>query len=295
MYSFRRREGFKGQQQYVIPKAILDRWAMHPMLHLLLATDIGWYPTAQYHYRERENGADEHILIFCVSGSGWYEIRGQRQDVRQYEALLIPRGVPHIYGASEYAPWSIHWVHFTGTDADFFAYQLPESEYILAVDPQAALAIEQLFRESYDSFVGGFVLHQLIYCSQILHHLLGRLFFNNNAFSPVLRTSRFHSLESTLRFLQQNVSQPLTLSEMAQHAGLSNSHFSHLFKQQTGYTPVDYFIHLKIQHACTLLSLTQKTIQEIAHDIGYDDPYYFSRIFKKTMGVSPRGYREASN
>ena len=157
---------------------------------------------------------------------------------------------------------------------------------------QCRATIERLFQESYESFVGGFVQHRLIYCAQILHHLLGTLFFNNAAFSPAQRSSRFHSLETTLAWMQQHVQQSLTLVEMADHAGLSSSHFSTLFKQQTGYSPMDYFIHLKIQHASALLALTDKSVHEIAYEIGYQDPYYFSRIFKKVMGVSPQRYRE---
>jgi AraC-like DNA-binding protein len=293
MPPIRIREGFQGQKQWVIPKATLDRWSTHPMLGPLIPTDIGWYPTAKYHYREREQGADEHILIFCTEGEGWYEIGGQHEMVQPNEALLIPRGTPHIYGASDEFPWSIQWVHFYGTEADFFMLQLPLGEYKLLVDPECAATIDRLFRECYHSFVGGFIMHRLVYCAQVLRHLLGCLFFNNNHFSPGQRTSRFHSIEPTLAFLHQNMGRNLTLKEMAVHAGLSSSHFSFLFKQQTGYSPMDYFIHLKMQHACTLLSLTRKTIHEIAYEIGYDDPYYFSRIFKKVMGISPRQYRES--
>jgi AraC family transcriptional regulator of arabinose operon len=294
MIDRRIREGFVGQKMWVMPRSILEKWSSHPMLQSLIPTDIGWYPAAQYHYREREQGADEHILIFCVGGAGWYEMNGQRHTIEANEALLIPRGVPHTYGADDLSPWSIHWVHFIGTEADFFVYHLPEGEYKLLVDAQCAASVEQLFRECYDSFVGGFVLYRLIYCTQILHHLLGQLFFNNGYFSPAQRTSRFHSLESTLTFLHQNVHRDLSLSAMAEHAGLSVSHFSYLFKQQTGYSPTDYFIHLKIQRACTMLSLSPKNIHEIAYEIGYSDPYYFSRIFKKIMGISPRQYRETT-
>jgi transcriptional regulator GlxA family with amidase domain len=132
----------------------------------------------------------------------------------------------------------------------------------------------------------------MIYVAQTLHHLLGCVFFDNRAFSPTLRTSQFHSVRTTLDYLRQNVHQPLSLSDMADHANLSKSHFSRLFKEQTGYSPIDYFIHLKVQHACMLLSVTQQTVREVSQAVGYDDQYYFSRIFKKTIGISPSKYRE---
>lgn len=285
-------EGFSGQKMWVIPKPALAKWSAHPMLQSLIPTDIGWYPSAKYHYREREQGADEHILIYCVEGAGWCDIAGEHHLINASEALIIPRHTPHVYGAVEATPWSIHWMHFIGTEADFFVHHVPSGEYKLPVDPQCALAVDQLFKESYDSFVGGFILYRLIYCTQLLRHLLGRLFFANSYFSPVQRTSRFRSIEATLAYLNQNIHQDVSLTEMAKHADLSVSHFSYLFKQQTGYSPTDYFIHLKMQRACTMLLLTRKAIREIAYEIGYDDPYYFSRIFKKVIGLSPQHYRD---
>lgn len=285
-------DGFVGQKMWVIPRMTLAKWSTHPMLQSLIPTDIGWYPSARYHYRERPQGAEEHILIFCTQGKGWYEINGERRTIEANEVLLIPRGMAHNYGADDTNPWSIHWVHFVGNEADFFVYHLPIGKYKLLIEPQCAQMVNQLFTECYDSFVGGFVLYRFIYCAQVLHHLLGVLFLNNSSFSPAQRTSQFHSIEETLRFLHQNLYREVSLGEMSDHAGLSTSHFSFLFKQQTGYSPMDYFIHLKMQRACTMLSFSQKTVHEIAYEIGYSDPYYFSRIFKKIIGVSPRSYRE---
>src|SRR5215475_9441299 len=88
MMQKRIQEGFAGQRMWVIPKTILSKWAAHPMLQSLIPTDMGWFPSAQYHYREREQGADEHILIFCVDGAGWCEIAGERHTVQANEALL---------------------------------------------------------------------------------------------------------------------------------------------------------------------------------------------------------------
>lgn len=83
----------------------------------------------------------------------------------------------------------------------------------------------------------------------------------------------------------------IMLDDMANHAGLSKSHFSRIFRDQTGYSPVEYFIHLKVQKALSLLVLTKLPVQEIARMVGYADPYYFSRLFKKIVGVSPTASR----
>ena len=119
-YPIRLREGFRGQIQYVIPRTILARMTGHPLLTSLVPTDIGWYPHAEYHFRERTEGIAEHILILCVEGSGWYEIDDQRQFLNSGEALVLPARTPHVYGASLTDPWSIHWVHFVGSGRRLF-------------------------------------------------------------------------------------------------------------------------------------------------------------------------------
>ncbi len=84
----------------------------------------------------------------------------------------------------------------------------------------------------------------------------------------------------------------LSLKEMARHAGLSAQHFSNIFRRRTGASPVEFFIHLKIQRACQLLDTTSQSIFEVARAVGYEDPYYFSRIFRKVMAISPSQYRK---
>lgn len=285
------REGFKDQILYVIPRYLLNRFSENPLIQPLMPTDIGWYPQARFHYCERENGTDEHILILCVAGSGWYDVNGERGTLQSNQALLIPRKTRHVYWASESTPWSIYWVHFTGSNADFFAHQVASGEHALDVDAEAMTTLQPLFAECCKALMTGFVLERMIYASQILHHLLGCLLFNNRAFSPTLQTSRFHNLHLTLAYLNHNVHKPLTLADMARHANLSPSHFSRLFKEQTSYSPIDYFIHLKAQHACRLLFLTNMTVREIGYELGYEDPAYFSRMFKKVVGMSPMDYR----
>ena len=81
MENLRLPEGFPGQIMHVLPRPTLDTMGQHLLLRSLCVTDIGWYPHARHHFRRRPNGADQHILILCVGGTGWYEIEGKRSEL----------------------------------------------------------------------------------------------------------------------------------------------------------------------------------------------------------------------
>jgi len=284
-------EGFPNQHLFRLPRPVLQRWEGHPLLQSLLPTDVGWFPHARYHFCERPAGTAEHILIFCAAGEGWYTVDGVTHSLYANETLFIPRGVPHAYGASQDAPWSIHWAHFRGNDGRFYLSQVPEGHKLL-LERACRDRVEQLFERCHNLLHDGFLVSRLVHVTQIMHHLLGELFYNNPAFSPAQRTNRFHSIEPALSYLRQNTDKQVPLAQMAEQSGLSIPHFSRLFKQQTGYSPKDYFIHLKVQRAISLLLLSKMTIREVAIMVGYDDPYYFSRLFKKVVGVSPNALRQ---
>ena len=294
MQSLRLKDGFPGEIMYVVPRPVLDKARSHPLVSPLTPTDIGWFPFARYHYRERPSGAPEHILIFCTEGKGWFEIDGARYSVAANQAFIIPRQQPHIYGAVNDDPWSIHWVHFVGTSGDYYVSQLKKGAYTLSIDIDMKTSLEDLFAACRDSFVANFLLQRMIYASQTLHHLLGCVFFNNRAFSPLLGSSHFRSIDNTLSFLHDNMSEQLSLTDMVLHSGLSKSHFIRLFKEQTGHSPMDYFIQLKMQHACMLLAYRQDSVKLIGIELGYEDQYYFSRAFRKVIGMSPTQYRRST-
>jgi AraC-like DNA-binding protein len=73
--------------------------------------------------------------------------------------------------------------------------------------------------------------------------------------------------------------------------GLSKQHVIHLFNREAGFSPIDYFLRMKMQRAARMLDLTNLTVKDISGSVGITDPYYFSRLFKKVMGYSPTDYR----
>ena len=90
--------------------------------------------------------------------------------------------------------------------------------------------------------------------------------------------------------VKENIEKDLTLEELASVSGFSVSHFSMTFRKETGHSPLTYFNLLKIRKACMLLDSTDMKMNQICHKIGISDPYYFSRMFSKVMGISPRDY-----
>ncbi len=289
-----KRDGFQGQIHYSIPRPMIASAGQHILVSGIYPTGIGYYPQAANHHRQREEGAEQNILIICTAGQGWFELDGRRRTLRSGQALLIPKSKPHAYGASQRNPWTIQWLHFTGEDASYYI-TLMKSGYTLNVHHEIMPKIERLFADVYGSFSGGFNQQNMICASQIIRHLLGLLFFNNKAFSPAAVSIAARKLEPVVRYMRKHLDQSLTVGQMARQAGLSAPHFSRLFRQEVGFSPMEYFIHLKIQRACRLLTLTSLRVKEIGSRLGYSDQYYFSRIFHKIMGISPAAYRRGGS
>ena len=83
----------------------------------------------------------------------------------------------------------------------------------------------------------------------------------------------------------------LTVADVAHACHVSRSWLFHAFPEHTGFTPMSYAIHLRLQEACRLLSVTDQKVADIAAAVGYADAFYFSRLFKKHIGLSPDTYR----
>ncbi len=102
-------------------------------------------------------------------------------------------------------------------------------------------------------------------------------------------TSRL--VKHALAYLHQNYAEPLSRAEIAAEVGFSENYLTDLFRREIGITPWDCLNRFRIQRAAQLLVDTEHTISFIAQEVGYDDSAYFSRVFKKYMGQSPRDFR----
>ncbi len=290
--AIKKKEGFEGQKAVVIPRTILSqKCAKNAVIGNLYVTDIGYYPKARYHYRERPQGADQNILIYCYEGGGSVRIKSTEYNLESGDFVIIPNKTEHAYQASEKNPWTIYWVHFKGTIANTFLSQLEKQQSSHKGFIRSNETILQLFDEMYDQLSKGYGADNLMYTNMCLWHFLGKFIYSNK-YHHTGHLNPTDPVDQAIDFLSKKVETVLTLEEIASKVNLSPAHFSVTFKKKTGFSPIEYFNHLKVQKACQYLLFTSLRIKEIAQAVGIADPYYFSRLFTKVMGLSPNDYRE---
>ena len=95
-----------------------------------------------------------------------------------------------------------------------------------------------------------------------------------------------------VRYMKENIEKQLTLQQLCDYIGYSVSQFSLIFRKRIGQSPLNYFNWLKVNRACQLLETTDLKVNQICTMVGIDDSYYFSRVFTKIVGVSPKKYRQ---
>ncbi len=287
-----KRDGFAGERMFVLERETLERARRHPLLAQLRVTDAGHFPNARYHYRRRTYGCDQHILIYCDNGRGFASINGSEPfEIRPRTFVIIPAFTPHIYGADPTVPWTIYWGHFVGDASYFYFSHLPIIDRPFSVEADRIPFVRGIFEELLTLLRRGYSTENLVACSQLMAAILGTLIFNNQDIEIHISDRSHIKIEHVIDHMRHHLQEPLRLSALASKVGLSVSQLSWLFRKETGYPPMKYFARLKIQRACRYLESTDAPISVISEQLGYDDPFYFSRLFKKTVGCSPLGYR----
>jgi len=284
-----KQDGFDGEIRIVVPPLVLKENTQHARFNTYTITDIGYYPKAKDHYVYRPIGSDEYILIHCVGGKGEVVLNNEKYIIEANQYIMIPPHIAHSYEADVLNPWTIYWLHFVGTDASIIAEDLTKRL-------QQGTNILPFGESLSSTFMRFCQLLSQGYSREILDFIALNLpqFFSAYLYPDLLlenKDSDKDIVNKSISFLKDNVGNRVGLASIAENVHLSVSHFSKLFKARTGYSPIEYLNHLKIQKACYLLQFSDKRVSVISYELGFDDQYYFSRLFKEHMGVSPSHYR----
>jgi AraC-like DNA-binding protein len=287
----RKKDGFINERAIIVSPDVKAREEANELTQLLYITDVGHYPQAIGHYRQRNEGIDQNILIYCCDGEGWYDIGNGKNEVHKNEFFIIENHLPHVYAASDDNPWSIYWIHFTGSKSHLFKSMFNRTIHI---DDNPLARFDDrimMFNEIIENFEMGFSRDNLEYITLCLWHLLGSFRYIPQ-FREVNKPKPVDAIQKVISYMKGNLDGTLSLDDMAHFVHYSASYLSTVFAQKTGLPPIAYFNQLKIQKACRLLDFTDMKVKEIAFELSFSDQYYFSKVFTKYMKMSPVGYRK---
>lgn len=286
------KESFENQRVVAVPDSMLARYALNPLVGNLYVRKIGFFPKAKYHSVAKPDGCGYWLLIHCTDGRGWYETAGSKHIIAKNSFVILPAGMAYSFGTDNSDPWTIYWVQFCGPMAASFADGAVVRGAIEPADNSRIGDRIKLFEELYDAFSQAFVPGYMAYASMCLYHYLASftMLEQYRHIAGAGAAERSFS-QRVLHFMNENVHRPLTLEALAAHFRYSPSRFSALFRAETGMSPMSCFMRAKVQEACAYLELSDLKVNEIAIRLGISDPAYFSRLFRRTMGLSPQAYR----
>lgn len=245
--------------------------------------------TAENAVTVRPNGRKDYQLIIIAKGGAVFLHDGKQIILTGGEMILIPPFVRNDYRYTDYV--DAMWIHFTGTEAENIVRQYgiePFCKYSISDTAHFFVYAEKIVKEFQLQRVGfmnncnGYLLNILTLAKRRID---AELFAENHRAVP--------DLTLAIDKMQTEYSRTTNISEYAEMFNISDSYFIHLFTQQFGVSPYQYLLNIRMSQAKYLLSETNMRINDISDNIGYDDPFYFSRIFKKHIGVSPRSYRRS--
>lgn len=239
---------------------------------------------------KRPRGRLDYQLLYVASGKTHFLINGEDRVVTAgHMVLYLPRQEQDYVYYGKDKP-EVYWVHFTGSDVKNILrhYDIPMDDNVFYCGVVSTYAY--LFKE---------MIHELQTCrvgfQELLTMYLRQIFLliqrSRLEQKPAVSTYMQEEMENARRYFNEHYNEAINIEEFAASRSMSVSWFLRNFKQVTGMSPMHYILTSRINNAVSLLETTDYNVTEISTIVGYENPMYFSRLFKKQKGVSPTDYR----
>ncbi|MBP3620790.1 MAG: helix-turn-helix transcriptional regulator [Lachnospiraceae bacterium] len=242
----------------------------------------------------RPRGRLDYQLLYIASGKAHFHFDEKEQVVTAGHMVLYRPKEPQKYIYYGDDQTEVYWVHFTGGNVKNIlrSYGLTDDKRVFYCG--SGLDYQNIFRT---------MINELQMCkenyAEMLEMYLRQIFIMlKRYFANTLETHNTHIVEEIDKatiYFNEHYSEDISIDEYAQNNHFSVSWFIRHFKQCTGSTPMQYILSKRIYNAEILLHDSTYNVTEIAEIVGYDNPLYFSRIFKKVKGLSPSEYRKSIN
>ncbi|MBR4961020.1 MAG: helix-turn-helix transcriptional regulator [Clostridia bacterium] len=234
--------------------------------------------------RNRE-GRQDYYLQFVTHGRLYLWQDDATAILEAGDFLLTRPRTPYRYFLPGGESMGYLWVHFTGFHAGRLLSHLQLEPGRVYSAPDSIPKI----RERFEFLFGEFTNRQRGFddaCASRLTQILVSL----SRAAAIGDTGAERKL-TTLAWLHSHFTENVSMGELAAMEHLSESRYRSVFRRQTGFSPSEYRIALRMQHACDLLATTSRSITDISADCGYGDVLYFTRLFKQKIGIPPGEYR----
>ena len=240
----------------------------------------------------RPRGRRDFQLLYIASGKAHFHFSQKEEIVTAGHIVLYRPKEPQKYEYYGEDQTEVYWVHFTGNDVTnilrYYGFTKGKHVYYcgkrLEYQNHFKTMIQelQMCREHYDG-----ILEMHLREIFIMTH---RHFQTS---SKMGNSQIAEDMDSATLYFNEHYNQEINIEKYAQSHNMSTSWFIRNYKQYTGFTPLQYILSIRIYNAEALLKNNIYNITEVASIVGYDNPLYFSRTFKKLKGISPSEYRNS--
>lgn len=243
------------------------------------------------HFATARTDKESYILFYTLSGSGLIEQNDQRIELPAGSALLLNCRAPQSYcTAPGQSHWHHYWVHLDGMGvANLAEVLLPQGR--LCPVAVSRLEMQPLFEALTNDWEQSTTAAQ-IERGLTLHRMLA-LMARQLLAGDESRSNRT-LIEQAAEYIRQHYAEPLSLDGLLAQTPVSKSWFLRLFRQYMGTTPYNFLLSTRITRAKELLVLTDFSVSEIAHQVGFGDESNFSTRFAAMVGQSPQQYRRSA-
>ena len=255
------------------------------------------YPTrghADGYYFDLKQGRilPEYQLLYIIEGEGIFHSRTvPSARLKEGDFFLLFPGEWHSYHPTGPRGWKKYWIGFKGRNMDdrVHAGFLSPTKPIYHVGYNNM--IEELYKDAYEAAIREEAYSQQVMAG-IVNHLIGLMYSMERNIELKSRNQSHVEMISKARLrIRESLESSLTIQQVAEEMGVSYSNFRKLFKEHTGLSPATYQQDLRLQRAKELLSTTDMSIKEIAYQLNFESPDYFSAKFKAKTGRKPSELR----
>lgn len=273
-----------------LPVPLIDEQKLNLLTKDLYFSEIGEIEIPQATIWDSSGPLEDNLLAFCAGGNGIVVISEEQIPVTGDQFFIIPKGDQFKFYSAPNENTRFFIVYFNGKKSRLLGKEFSVVRNLVPSVNNMVANREMLFDEIFNNLTKGFHDERLEYMSFCFGHLLATFIYANRTSDDIADESN-PVVRKALQFISKNLDKKLSLMQIANEVGYSPTYLTTLFKKETNYSPVSYFSHLKILKACEFLDYTPIKIKEVSFRLGYSDPYYFTKDFKKKMGMSPRQYR----